>query len=52
MKKAVQTPNIVILLILLLFTALPVIAAGQNIGESKSRQPVTMIDLGIPVTKV
>ena len=47
MKKAVQTPNIVILLILLLFTALPVIAAGQNIGESKSRQPVTMIDLGI-----
>ena len=47
MKKAVQIPNIVILLVLLLFTALPVMAQGQNSGELKSSQPVTMIDLGI-----
>ena len=47
MKKAVQIPNIIILLFLLLFTALPVMAAEQNSGERKSNRPVTKIDLGI-----
>ena len=47
MKKIVQIPNILILLFLLLLTALPVMAAGQNNGEQKSGRPVTKIDLGI-----
>ena len=47
MKKTGEFLNIIILLFLLLFTALPAAAAGQNSGEEKSNQPVTKIDLGI-----
>ncbi len=47
MKKARQIPTIIILLFLLLITALPVMAAGQNSGEQRSNRPVTKIDLGI-----
>ena len=47
MKKTGQIPNIIVLLFLLLFTALPVMAAGQNSGERKSDRPVTKIDLGV-----
>ncbi len=47
MKKAAKIPNIIILLFLLLFTALPVMAAEQNSGKRKSNSPVTKIDLGI-----
>ena len=47
MKKTVQILNIMIMLFLLLFTALPGMAAGQNGSEPKSNQPVTKIDLGV-----
>ena len=36
MKKILQIPYILILTFLLLFTALPGMAAGQNGGEPKS----------------
>ena len=46
MKKILQIPYILILTVLLLFfTALPGMAAGQNGGEPKSGGSVTKIDL-------
>ena len=47
MKKILQIPYIFILTVLLLFKALPVMAAGQNGGEPKSGGSVTKVDLGI-----
>ena len=47
MKKTVQILNIMIMLFLLPFTALPGMAAGQNGGEPKSGGSVTKIDLGV-----
>ena len=47
MKKILQIPYIFILTVLLLFTALPGMAAGQNGGEQRSGGSVTKIDLGI-----
>ena len=47
MKKILQIPYILILTFLLLFTALPGMAAGQNGGEQRSGGSVTKIDLGI-----
>ena len=47
MKKILQIPYILILTFLLLFTALPGMAAGQNGGEPRSGRSVTKIDLGI-----
>ena len=47
MKKPGQIHSIILLFFLLLFTALPVMAAEQNSGEQKSNSPVTKIDLGI-----
>ncbi len=47
MKKILQIPYIFILTVLLLFTALPGMAAGQNGGEPGTGGSVTKIDLGI-----
>ena len=47
MKKTGYIPSIIILILFLLYMALPVMAAGQNGGNQKSSQPVTKIDLGI-----
>ena len=47
MKKTGQILNNLILFFLLLVTALPAAAAGQNSGEQRSNSPVTKIDLGI-----
>ena len=47
MKKNGQFLNTVILFFLLLFTAFPAAAAGQNSGGQRSNRPVTKIDLGI-----
>ena len=46
MKQTGKILNTIILLVLLLFTALPA-AAEQNGGEPKSGGSVTKIDLGI-----
>ena len=45
MKKTVQIPYILVLLVLLLFTALPGMAAGQIGGEPGAGGSVTKIDL-------
>lgn len=47
MKKAGQIPNIIFILFLLLFTALPSMAAGQDSGKQRSGGSVTKIDLGV-----